>query len=489
MSGKIFPIIIIWINYKMEDFKKIESFVRKEVRDNVIPAVSEFIKIPNTSRAYDPENSSNGLQQKACNFCIDWVKKQGIKGLNIELVEREGKTPLVFAEIDGSTPESPTVLMYGHIDKQPHLTEFWEEGLHPTKPVIKNGKLYGRGGADDGYAIFASTLLVKALQQNDISHPRVVLFFETDEESGSRDIPYYLDLFQDKIGVPQLIVCLDSGGVNYDNFCMTSTLRGNLVGFLKVRTIKEGVHSGKASGIVPDTFRIIRQLLSRVEDAKTGEVAEEFHCNIPKDKYQQICDLVQNVDSKVFLEEFPWLEGVQPVTQDPLRAIINKTWKPQLTVTGVGGIPDYKSAGNVTRPETILKISMRAPPTADAKAFNLRLKEIFERDPPYGAHVEYEIDRSSPGWCSPPIDPRLGRIIDSAAQTGFGTSPLFNGVGGSIPFMSILSQKFPESAFIITGVLGPLSNAHGPNESLDLQFLENMMVTMTKLLGDFQNVE
>lgn len=143
--------------------------------------------------------------EKAAHHIKSWIEAQNLLNLQVDLIQDPGKTPLLFVEVKGSKENSPTVFLYGHFDKQPHL-EGWEEGLGPTLPVIRDGKLYGRGASDDGYSSFAAILSIKACQAQKIDHPRCVIFLEADEESGSQDLPYYLNKLMPRIGQPQLIV-------------------------------------------------------------------------------------------------------------------------------------------------------------------------------------------------------------------------------------------------------------------------------------------
>ena len=186
----------------------------------------------------------------------------------------QGRTPVIFIEIPGSRTPT-TVLLYGHLDKQPEMTG-WAEGLGPWEPVLKGDKLYGRGGADDGYAMFGALARASWRCTSRASpHARCVILIEACEESGSYDLPSYVDHLAARIGAPSLVVCLDSGCGNYDQLWLTTSLRGLTGGALTVQVLTEGVHSGDASGVVPASFRIVRALLSRLEDGATGEIRPE----------------------------------------------------------------------------------------------------------------------------------------------------------------------------------------------------------------------
>lgn len=223
------------------------------------------------SRSFDPEWETNGLLLKAAHFLKDWVESQKIHGLKSELFTEQGHTPLLLFTIPGSSEESNQreVMMYGHLDKQPH-GEGWNEGYGPVSAKEKDGKLWGRGTADDGYAIFAAILSIKACINRKAEYPRVVIIIEADEESFGTDLPYYLSKYKEKFGNPSLIVCLDSSGDDFERFWITNSLRGVMNFNLTVKILEEGVHSGEWGGVFPDSFRIIRLLLNRLENPETG---------------------------------------------------------------------------------------------------------------------------------------------------------------------------------------------------------------------------
>jgi acetylornithine deacetylase/succinyl-diaminopimelate desuccinylase-like protein len=344
----------------------------------------------------------------------------------------------------------------------------WDEDLGPWEPVIKGDRLYGRGGADDGYAIFGSLTAIMALREQGLPHARCVVLIEACEESGSYDLPAYVDHLAARIGRPSLVVCLDSGCGNYDQLWCTTSLRGLTGGNLTVRVLSEGVHSGDASGIVPSSFRILRQLLSRLEDEATGRiVVEEMHVDIPAERLTQASEAARVLDTAVF-DKFPFLDGMVPMHEDLAELVLNRTWRPALSVTGVDGMPPLSSAGNVLRPHTAVKLSLRLPPTLDGKRAGQLLQELLTKDPPYGAHVTLELEKASTGWNAPALSPWLEKAIDASSRQFFGRPAMYMGEGGTIPFMGMLGEKFPGAQFMITGVLGPHSNAHGPNEFLHI---------------------
>jgi acetylornithine deacetylase/succinyl-diaminopimelate desuccinylase-like protein len=463
------------------DRDRLQQFINGVWDDSILPQLTEYIKIPNKSPLFDASWKTAGHMDKAVQLIETWCKAQEIEGARIETVRLDGRTPLLFMEIDGQGDD--TILMYGHYDKQPEMVGWWD-GYGPWTPVRKDDKLYGRGGADDGYAAFASLTAVRALQLQGIPHARIVVVIEGCEESGSTDLPFYIDHLQDRIGQPSLIVCLDSGCGNWDQLWMTTSLRGNVVGNLRIDILDEGVHSGSASGVVPSSFRILRQLLSRIEDENTGEVLiPEMQGEIPADRLQQAHKAAEILGDEIHTE-FPFVDGAHPVGTDLAELLLNKTWRPTLCITGIDGIPKLEDGGNVLRPQTSVKLSFRLNPTADAdKAVDV-VTRLLTDNPPYGAKVTFEGEKGGQGWNSPPLAPWLEKSLQSASQNFFSREPGFMGEGGSIPFMGMLGQKFPEAQFMITGLLGPHSNAHGPNEFLHIPMGKKLTASVSQVIAD-----
>ena len=463
------------------DTSKTRHFVESTWTNSIVPALKEYLTIPNQSPAYDVNWDTNGYMDQAVELIAGWIRAQAVPGLTLDVVRLEGRTPLLFVEIPGDSAE--TVLLYGHLDKQPPM-EGWNEGLGPWLPVIKDGRLYGRGGADDGYAAFASLTAISALKLQGVPCARYVIVIEACEESGSGDLPYYIDALKDRIGTPSLVICLDSGCGNYGQLWITSSLRGMATGTLTVSTLTEGVHSGAASGIVPSTFRILRQLLSRLEDEKTGEILPRaLYVEIPDERLRQVTATAQVLGATVY-SEYPFHKGTAPVTQDISQALLNRTWRPQLEITGAAGLPSLDKSGNVLRPVTAAKVSLRLPPMVDAKAATTLLKQLFEKDPPYGAKVTFASEQCASGWNAPALEPWLEESLKRASVEFFGREACYMGEGGTIPFMAMLGEKFPQAQFMITGVLGPHSNAHGPNEFLDLATGIRLTCCVARVLVD-----
>jgi len=448
------------------DSGKVRDFVQKTWDESIVPTLTDYITIPAKSPMFDAQWREHGHIDRAVELLRGWAGSRPIEGLRIEVVRLEGRTPLLFMEAPGTRVD--TVLLYGHLDKQPEMVG-WAEGTGPWTPLRRGDKLYGRGVGDDGYATFAALTAIQALQEQRARHSRCVVLIEACEESGSHDLPYYVDALKAKLGTPSLVVCLDSGCGNYEQLWGTTSLRGVVGGVFTVEVLTEGVHSGAASGIVPSSFRIVRQLLDRIEDSRTGEILpRDFHVDIPRERVAEAREVASVLGAEIY-DRFPFPPGGQPVNTDAHELILNNTWRPALAVIGAAGLPLPADGGNVLRPKTSLKLSLRLPPTCDAGRAVRRLKEILEADPPYGARVTLETyGEAGNGWNAPATDPRLLESVNRASATYFGKPAMFHGLGGSIPFMSMLGQRFPRAQFLITGAMGPGSNAHGPNEFLHL---------------------
>ena len=452
------------------DTTRLSGFINGLWDDEIVPQLVEYIRIPNKSPMFDAQWAAHGHMDAAVKLMETWArgKLASLPGATLEVVRLEGRTPLIYIEVPASgTTSDDTVMLYGHLDKQPEMTG-WADGLGPWTPVLKGDKLYGRGGADDGYAIFGSLAALLALHEQGVPHARCVIMIEACEESGSYDLPFYVDHLAKRIGSPSLVVCLDSGCGNYDQLWLTTSLRGMTGGNLTVQVLTEGVHSGDASGVVPSSFRILRELISRLEDEHSGRIKpQELYVEIPQQRIEQARRGAEVLGTAIY-DKFPFVEGMQPADQDLTELVLNRTWRPQLAVTGVGGIPALDSAGNVLRPFTSVKLSLRVPPTLSGAKAGQFLKQLLESDPPYGAKVSFALEKDGSGWSAPPLSAWLEQAVADASQQYFGAPAVYMGEGGSIPFMGMLGEKFPQAQFLITGVLGPHSNAHGPNEFLHI---------------------
>jgi len=469
------------------------AFAEQVWDDEIVPALTDYIAIPAKSPMFDADWARNGHIDRVVRDAAAWVEGKKLPGLTLEVIRLEGRTPLIYFEVPSTKAGSTdTVVMYGHLDKQPEFSG-WRRDLGPWTPKYEDGLLYGRGGADDGYAIYASITALLALEKQGIARPRVVGLIETCEESGSFDLPPYLDLLRPRLGDVSLVVCLDSGAGNYEQLWLTTSLRGNVTGTLRVDILTEGIHSGDASGLVPSSFRILRQVLDRLEDSRTGRLLpESFHCQIPGARVEQAKATAEILKDEVW-KRYPWACGADgtpalPTTTDPVQALLNRTWRPTLSVTGVDGLPELKSAGNVLRPFTAFKLSLRLPPLVDGNEAALKLKALLEDNAPYNARVSFEPDGrvgqyGATGWNAPEVAPWMLQALNAASLAHFGAPVGFIGQGGTIPLMGLLQQGFPKAQMMVCGVLGPKSNAHGPNEFLHVPYGKRLTAAVAQVIA------
>lgn len=460
--------------------------IDKYWEEKIIPSLIKYIEIPAKSPAFDPQWQENGFIDQALKLVEAWIAERNIPNLKKEVLTAEGRTPLLLLELTGNL--NYEVLMYGHLDKQPEMIG-WDDDLAPWKAVRKGDKLYGRGGADDGYAVYASLCAVEYLLDAKAPRPNIKIAIEFSEESGSEDLPFYFNTFADKFGSPQLVVCLDSGAGNYDQMWSTTSLRGLVSGVLKVNVLDEGVHSGDASGIVPSSFRVAREILNRLEDPTTGKILpKEFQTNIPEERVKQAEQAAATLKQQTYTK-FPFTGKTGPMNTSHVELILNRTWRAALSVTGAEGLPEVQSAGNVLRPFTALKLSLRLPPTVDAKQAAKDIKSLLEKEPPYNATVEYELEDAASGWNAPPVSEKLEDLIQEASKTYYGKEALAMGEGGSIPFMGMIGEAFPQAQFVITGVLGPNSNAHGPNEFIHIEYAKKLTACIYHVLSNVKKLQ
>ena len=474
--------------------------VAQQWDDVIVPQLKDYIAIPAKSPSFDPDWAQHGHIDTVMRNAAIWVESQKVEGLKLEVIRLAGRTPVLFFEVpasngqQGHTPSAQTILMYGHLDKQPEFTG-WRHDLGPWTPAYEDGKLYGRGGADDGYAVYASIAAIQAIKSQGVAHPRIVGLVETCEESGSHDLLPYVDALRapgnNRLGDVALVICLDSGAGNYDQLWLTSSLRGMASGVLKVEILTEGVHSGDASGLVPSSFRIMRQVLDRLEDSATGRLLPaSFHCEVPADRVAQARATAAILGDEVY-KRFPWAHYdcagsttfALPTTTDPLQALLNRTWSPTLSVTGADGFPALQNAGNVLRPYTAFKLSLRLPPLVDAGQAVQQLKALLEDNAPYQAKVTFESGGGATGWNAPSTAPWFEQALNQASQAHFGSACGYIGQGGTIPLMNMLSKGFPAAQMMVCGVLGPRSNAHGPNEFLHVPYAKKLTAAVAHVMA------
>ena len=478
------------------DAKALGAFANTAWNERILPQLKDYVAIPAKSPLFDADWEKHGLLDKVVRDAAAWVESRKVPGLTLEILRQPGRTPVIFFEVPATRPSTfgtpPTVVMYGHLDKQPEFSG-WRNDLGPWTPKVEDDKLYGRGGADDGYAVYAAISAIEALKAQGATHPRIVGLIESCEESGSGDLPVYLDALKGRLGDVSLVVCLDSGAGNYDQLWLTTSLRGAVTGTLKVEILTEGIHSGDASGLVPSSFRILRHVLDRLEDSATGRMLpESFHCQIPTDRVDQVRAAAAILGDEVW-KRMPWACGADggpalPTTTDPTEALLNRTWRPTLSVTGVDGFPALQNAGNVLRPYSAFKLSLRLPPLVDANEAADRLKTLLEDNAPYNAKVTFQPDGrmgayGATGWNAPSLDSWMETALNAASLAHWGEPLGYIGQGGTIPLMNLLQQGFPKAQMMVCGVLGPKSNAHGPNEFLHLPYAKRLTAAVAQVIA------
>jgi acetylornithine deacetylase/succinyl-diaminopimelate desuccinylase-like protein len=471
----------------------VANYCNRAWDERIVPALTEYIAVPAKSPMFDADWARNGYVDRVVRDAAAWVESRKLPGLKLEVVRLEGRTPVIFFEIPASgSASTDTVLLYGHLDKQPEFNG-WRKDLGPWTPKYEDGLLYGRGGADDGYAVYAAVTALEALKDQGLPHPRCVGLIESCEESGSSDLPAYIDALKPRLGQVGLVVCLDSGAGNYEQLWLTTSLRGMVSGVLKVEILSEGIHSGDASGLVPSSFRILRHVLDRLEDSATGRLLpESFHCAVPAARIEQARATAAILKDEVW-KRMPWACGADggptlPTTTDPVEGLLNRTWRPTLSVTGVDGFPELKNAGNVLRPYTAFKLSLRLPPLVDGNQASIALKQLLEDNAPYNAKVTFHPDGragalGATGWNAPELAPWLEGVMNDASARHFGAPLGYIGQGGTIPLMSMLGKGFPKAQMMVCGVLGPKSNAHGPNEFLHVPYGKKLTAAVAQVIS------
>jgi len=451
---------------------------------HIVPTLSDYIRIPALSVDFDPDWQAHGQLDKARDLAMQWLQAHAPAHWRVMDKSLPHLTPLIMIEIPGDSDN--TTLIYGHLDKQPEM-EGWWQGYGPWQPRISDNKLYGRGGADDGYALFAAVTAVKALQQQQLAHDRIVVLIEFSEESGSPHLPQYLDTCREIIGTPRLVIALDSGTGDYERLWSTTSLRGMLRCQLTVNVLSEATHSGIASGIVPDSMRIMRSLLERVEDSATGQIKlAGLHCEIPPQRRQQAQATAEIIGSQL-MDSFNTVDSLSAICDDSAELLLNNTWRPTLCVVGQKGLPLLQDAGNVLRAYTCLKLSFRLPPSLSIENAKVEIEKALTRDIPYSAKVALSFDQGGQGWDAPALSSWLDQASEQASQAYYGKSAQYIGLGASIPFMSMLGMSYPKAQFLITGVLGPKSNAHGPNEFIHIPYAKKLTACVAYILAHIHN--
>lgn len=450
---------------------------------DALPTLFTYATMPCLSPAYDENWRTNGHIDAAIELLAQWARERTFRRADVEVVRLDGRTPLLMITVEATNDDDATVVLYGHMDKQPPLGD-WSDGLAPFTPVRRGDRVFARGVADDGYSTFSALLALESLEADAVPHSRCVVLIEASEESGSPDLDTYLDHLSEHLGRVELMICLDSGALTYDRLWVTTSLRGLASIDITVQVLTRGQHSGSASGVVPSSFRILRQLLDRLENASTGEVlVPQLHGDIPDAARRAAHETAQEFGDQVFID-LPAVKGLGLMGEDVADRILNQTWRPTMSVVGMAGLPSPENAGNVLRPLTTASLSFRLPPNVDALSARGALEELLTRDVPEGAQVTVS-GHGANGWSSPTIAPWLGTALDQASNEFFGRGAGYTGEGGTIPFLASLGRRYPDVQFLATGVLGPDSNAHGIDEMLDLPTLVALTNVVAQVVAAF----
>lgn len=448
--------------------QKIENFFR----EHVMETFSQYMSIPCVSPAFDSQWHDNGYIEAAITLYENFARRYAPKDAHVFVQRIDNKTPLLVIDVPARNySEHDCVLMYGHLDKQPQMTG-WQEGLEPFAATMIDNRMYGRGGADDGYAMFAALAALNTSEEQGSSRARTVVVIEASEESGSPDLPVHLEVLGENLNEPlgdvSLVVCLDSGCLTYDHLWITQSLRGLLQVNVTIKVLEEGAHSGGAGGIVPSSFHIQRALLDRICTSPSGEITLDELSMTISDHVRNSAHKAAGVLKTTEAHGLAFADNVQPLHEDIAEQIIANTYLPQLEVIGIDGMPAISDAGNVLLPFTTLALSFRLPPRVDPSVAAAAVTEQLVADTPYQANVSVVIDSMASGWEAPEMQPWFSEAVAKSSQKHFGDDVHFMGEGGTIPFMAMLGETYPEAQYMVTGVLGPASNAHGPNEFLDL---------------------
>jgi acetylornithine deacetylase/succinyl-diaminopimelate desuccinylase-like protein len=451
---------------------------------DALDTLTTYAAIPCLSPMYDTQWIQHGHIDRAIELLSDWALARKIADFDVEIRRLGDRTPVLVVTVAATAPGDGTAVLYGHLDKQPPLGD-WSEGLAPFEPVRRGDRVYARGIADDGYSTFSALLAIEAMEADGVAHSRCVVLIEASEESGSPDLDAYLDDLKEHLGKVELMICLDSGALTYDRLWVTTSLRGVLNVELEIKVLTQGQHSGSVSGIVPSSFRILRELLDRVENAATGEILlPELNAKIP-DAEVIAATAVAAEFGDIFARELPTVEGVELMGTSAEERILRRTWYPTLSVVGIGGVPEPEIAGNVLRPYTTAVLSLRLPPSVDAESARDALIPILTENVPSSAQVSLANWNVGSGWVAPPLAPWLAASLETASRNAYGRAPGFTGEGGSIPFLASLGKRYPGVQFVATGVLGPQSNAHAIDEFLDLPMAVGVTNSVITVLTDY----
>ena len=469
------------------DIKSLKKYVDKQFILNTLPNLMNFIRIPNLSPLYDDDWNTNGLLLKAANLIISFAKSLELKNAEINLLQDKGYTPLIFIDIPASRiNDTRTILFYAHYDKQPH-GEGWDEDKSPINPVIIDGHLYGRGSADDGYALFSILTAIKTCQDYNCPMPRICCIFEGAEESTDAHLTYYFNKLMPVLGNNIIVfIPLDSGCSDYNHLWITNSLRGFCDFEINIETLENECHYGpEASGIIAENMFLIRKIFDGILDSTNGEVKlKEFHV----DKIPEIIDEQMNKEIEVvgddFIKNIPLYEGVSPLSTDVRQLMINSRWKPTCNILGIDNCPKISDNGFGINPTMKVRMSMRIPPGIDINKAIESFKTALSENTYFGAKVSLASYDFGEGAVFANMSNKCKTILNKASLEFFENEGLFMGGAGSIPFITYFQSKYPKSDIICTGILGNDSNEHGPNENLNIDAAKKLICVFCYFLSE-----
>ena len=470
------------------DTELLKKYVDKQFTLNILPNLMNFIRIPNLSPLFDPNWKTNGYLFKAANLIVSYAKSLNIKNAEINLLQDSGHTPMVFIEIPASRKnDNRTVIFYGHYDKQPYGTG-WDKDKSPTNPVIVDGRLYGRGSADDGYASFSILTAIKTCQEFNCLMPRICCLFEGAEESTDADLKYYFDKLIPILGDNVVaFIPLDSGCPDYDRLWMANSLRGIVDIDVNIQTLDQESHYGpEASGIIAENLFLMRKIYDGLVDSTNGEFKlEEFKIaedKIPAIVMEQMQKEIEIVGDN-FIKNIPLYEGVSPLKTDVKELMINNRWKPSCFILGIDNCPKTEDRGFGVSSGINVRMSIRIPPTVDKNKAIEALKKALSDNIYFGAQVKLGYLDYGEGVLLANMSNKVKNILNKASLEFFGNESVFTGVGGSIPFIGYFQSKYPNTDIICTGIVGSDSHEHGPNENLNIEACKKMVCVLCYFLS------
>lgn len=393
--------------------------------------------------------------RRTAGLIADELRALGIfNDVAVVTAERDGAHPAVLAR-RAAAPGAPTVLLYAHHDVQPPgPDEEWDSV--PFQPALRNQRLYGRGTADDKAGIAMHLASLRLLAEYSASSPALGLavFIEGEEEAGSESFPWLLQQYGDWLAADAIVVA-DSGNWDEQTPGLTVSLRGNATFTMTVRTLDHNVHSGMFGGAVPDAMLATIRTLDSLWATDGSVAVAGLHRHVAS---------APEYDEARLRAESGLLDGVERVGIDnPLQQL---WWQPAITVTGIDA-PAVAVAANALAAAVRVKISVRVAPGQTAAEAARLVQQHLLANAAFGARLEFGDEQLGEGYLVEADHPVVHDAI-ATMTAAWGREPVLQGVGGSIPFIADLAERYPEAAILVTGVEDPDSRAHSPNESLHL---------------------